>query len=493
MIFSTNVTVEQTCPLNIHLKPRNLHPLMLLPRHQLSFASIDLADPQGDLPQSRFFESHIKIMDLETRMGSSENLLIARHDRKGTLFALDRQANGLYVVFKLGSWVDFDSLVKHATVLCRERIDRQSLKAEISHRDVPSTSISAHTYKDEKNKMDAIAAIQSLVKKRARSQSVAAFDDTTKSEPTSDIVVPPLRLPSLQPSTHQSSDPVKKQSAAPGTHAKGEHSAENTADGIFANIRTHYSEALYKSRGSLAYFAKGPLSRARSTFHLDLESNLDTTELIDFLKSLILTTVQIDKKYREKVPELISKMGAVVVSSDDGKKKQRRPKKMKLNKDGLYPLEDESIRHWWIDNRPGELNDDGSGISMQQIKSRASLLRTRETQLQMILIMEILALEPLKAPEQATDSLLPTLPGAPELRADMASPPQLPRKRNKYNLPVLIDVHADRLTIWQSTASDEQLLLEDSQTPSQPKQTRLDQKASSEPLKDFCVDIILPL
>jgi DNA replication regulator SLD3 len=216
-------------------------------------------------------------------------------------------------------------------------------------------------------------------------------------------------------------------------------------------------------------------------------------ELIDFLKSLILTTVQIDKKYRETVPELLAQMKAIEDSSDEARKKRRKPKKMKLGKDGLYPREDDSIREWWTANKP-EPSEDGSVlVPMQTIKSRVSLLRSRETQLQMILIMEILALEMVKGPEVASDSSLPVLPGTSEVGgAAMAPPPPPTKKRSKHNLPVLIDVHADRLTIWQSTASDELFLLEDSQPPSQGMGSSTDSKGST-PLKDFCVDVILPL
>lgn len=240
----------------------------------------------------------------------------------------------------------------------------------------------------------------------------------------------------------------------------------------------------------MAYFAKGPLSRARSTFQLDLESNLNMSDLIDFLKGLVLTTVQIDKKYRETIPEVVAKVKTVVESSDEGRRKKRRSKKMKLGKDGLYPFEEDYIRNWWLANKP-ELKDDETNVSIQQVRSLASMLRTRETQLQMILIFEILALEPLRAVEDAEENSLPTLPGLVESQPSMAPPP--PKKRNKHNLPVLVDVHADRLTIWQSTASDEQILLEDSQSSRHPGDSQPSQKASSEPLKDFCVDVIVPL
>lgn len=213
-------------------------------------------------------------------------------------------------------------------------------------------------------------------------------------------------------------------------------------------------------------------------------------ELIDFLKSLILTTPQIDKKYRETVPNMVSRARNSVEDSDQGSKRRQRPKKMRVGNNGLYPQEDESICRWWAANKP-ELGDSQTSHSAAQIKSHVSLLRTRETQLQMIIILEILALEPLKA---AGENNLPQLPGLePQPQQDQPPVPSLQKKRNKHNLPVLVDVHADRLTIWQSTASDEQLLLEDSQVTRSAIDGHALQKASSEPLRDFCVDVILPL
>lgn len=225
---------------------------------------------------------------------------------------------------------------------------------------------------------------------------------------------------------------------------------------------------------------------------MDLEANLDMGDLIDFLKSLILTTIQIDKKYRETAPDLISKMSKIVNSSDEANTKKRKSRKMKLGKDGLYPEEDAKLCKWWITNKP-ELGEEQTSFSEAQIKSHLSLLRTRETQLQMIVILEILALEPLKASEEGGENQLPLLPGTSEPQTQQASQSSQPKKRNKHNLPVLVDVHADRLTIWQSTATDEQLLLEDSQVMRRPLDDQPLQKSSSEPLKDFCTDVIVPL
>ncbi len=49
---------------------------MLLPREHLALSCLDLAAPKGDLPSAQHFQSHIRILELEGRLGS--NVLIAR-------------------------------------------------------------------------------------------------------------------------------------------------------------------------------------------------------------------------------------------------------------------------------------------------------------------------------------------------------------------------------------------------------------------------------
>ncbi|POR39646.1 Uncharacterized protein TPAR_00161 [Tolypocladium paradoxum] len=494
-LLKPSIAVKVPHPHNLHVQPRALLPLMLVPREHLPLACIDLAASDHDLPQSRFYESHVKILDLESRLGSAPSVLVARNEPKGSVYAIERQDNGLYVMCRLGPWVDLDALARKATAVSQERL-RQA-RPERREPSAVTALTTPRMHKEQKTKRAAIEAIQSLVRKRARSQSVSTFDDATKRDGPAEPDTSQSQLPSPEERPERqveselpASTPTADASLAVDKTA--ESAPQHTADNIFDNIRTHYFEALYRSMGSLAYFAKGPLSRARSAFHLDLESDLDMADLIDFLKSLLLTTVQVDKKYRETIPDVVAKMRNHVESSDEGSRRRRRPRKMRLGKDGLYPMEEESIRKWWTATKP-ELGEQQASYSPSQIKSHVSLLRTRETQLQMILILEILALEPLKAADEVGEDALPILPGVESQQQEQSmAPPPPPKKRNKHNLPVLIDVHADRLTIWQSTASDEQLLLEDSQVSRGPDDDQVQQKASSEPLKDFCVDVILP-
>ncbi|RDA87915.1 hypothetical protein CP532_1707 [Ophiocordyceps camponoti-leonardi (nom. inval.)] len=487
-------------PSKLHVQPRLLLPLMLLPREHLSLSFIDLGASDRDLPPSRLFESRVKVLDLESRLGAATSILVARNDTRGTVHVLERQAgdDALYTMCQLGSWVDLAALATKATAVFWQRLRVPKRARPADGGDEGLTTPCLH--KEQKRKRAAIEAIQSLVRKRARSQSVSTFEHIDRQVPAetgdNEIADSPPE-PTVKSEQDQGTTVA---TITPGTSPiatsldmTASMDPPATAEAIFDSIRSQYFDALYKSMGSLAYFVKGPLSRARSSFQVDFDSGLEMADLIEFLKSLILTTVQIDKKYRDTIPDLISKTKLGYDSSDENRsQRRRRPRKMRIGKSGLYPREDESIRKWWASKQPQQSDDDDNDDlpSPPQLRSHLSLLRTRETQLQMIIGLEILALEPLKAAAEAGEDSLPQLPGLEA--TEEAAPPQT--KRNRHNIPVLIDVHADRLTIWQSTASDEQLLIEDSQVSrgSQLGGQSQQQRASSEPLKDFCVDIIVP-
>ncbi len=217
-------------------------------------------------------------------------------------------------------------------------------------------------------------------------------------------------------------------------------------------------------------------------------------DLIDFLKSLVITTAQIDKKYRGTIPDIVSKMKSAFQDSDaeqeTTKIKKRKARKMKLGKDGLYPTEDDHVRKWWNARKP-EFKDEETmtTVEPQETKHQISWLRLRETQLQMIIILEILALEPLVTPQDGQD---PQLPGLPGLDDAVTKPAKDTKKRNRNNLPSLIDFHTNWLNIWQSTTLDEAKLPDNTQMDKEPE-TQKSLKGTADPLKDFCVDIIVPL
>jgi DNA replication regulator SLD3 len=223
---------------------------------------------------------------------------------------------------------------------------------------------------------------------------------------------------------------------------------------------------------------------------MDYDSNLDMGELVDFLKTLVMTTVQIDAKYRDGIPNLVSTLqSAAQISDKEPTVRKRKPKQGKIGKKGLYSIEDEHVRRWWLAQKAEEPNNE-EGASTDALRCLLSALRVRETQLQMIIVLEIMALEPLVRPVQKDEQS--QLPGMePGLVTDDSQVKK--KKRNKHNFPVLLDVHADRLCIWQSTMLDDVKAMVELGGRGLVEVAQTSDKNQSDPLRDFCVDIIVPL
>ena len=253
-------------------------------------------------------------------------------------------------------------------------------------------------------------------------------------------------------------------------------------------------------QASLAYFAKGPLSRARAAFHLDYDSLLDMNDLIAFLKSLILPTSVVDKKYKDAVPNLVLSLVDGSGSADEAQKTASKPnkakaKKMKLGKNGLYPTENTYITRWWNSHDasadpavPGETKD-------EILRKRISQLRIRETQLQMILILETLALQPLATPQANHDENLPV----PSIESGISDGKraQTGKPKKPLDLAVLVEVLVDRLCIWQSVAAETGIAASKTEGDSKISATSggISEKHdnAADMLREFCVEVIVPL
>lgn len=181
-------------------------------------------------------------------MGSGPVVLLARNELTRTVYALERQHNALYVACRLGPWVDLEQLARHATALCHDRI-RPATKRESIEQNKSVSLTTPQLHKEQKQKRVAIEAIQSLVRKRARSQSVSTFDGESKHEEvTESATLAQRQLPSPvlkheEPQDTSNLPTLSNQEVV----ASGEAPPRQTADDIFETIRTQYSEALYKS------------------------------------------------------------------------------------------------------------------------------------------------------------------------------------------------------------------------------------------------------
>jgi hypothetical protein len=150
---------------------------MVLPRAHLALSLLDLASPMAGLPcvgTSRLVEAHVRALDLEKCFGGPA-VLIARSDATGAVYALDRHEGNLYAACRLGEWAVLEELRGRA-VACSRRmsIGRKEVEGKRVGVDVDlgSGPETPAMHRAQKKKKVEIEAFQSLVKQRARSQSV---------------------------------------------------------------------------------------------------------------------------------------------------------------------------------------------------------------------------------------------------------------------------------------------------------------------------------
>jgi DNA replication regulator SLD3 len=227
---------------------------MLLPREALPLSALDLSQPHGDFPASRLFESKIKILDLEGRLGS--NILLARSETTRMTYAVEREDSGLYVLCKLGSWVDIDTLSQSATVVCRERM--KSGKVVKQEHAAATPVITPSMYNENKRRRLAIDEIQSLVRKRSMSViekeppkplPTPIATESPASPGAGDVQPEKLVIEREEtPAVLGASVPSRPDTPTPATEPIIDPLAQPNAEDIFLSIRAQYMEALYHSK-----------------------------------------------------------------------------------------------------------------------------------------------------------------------------------------------------------------------------------------------------
>ena len=265
-------------------------------------------------------------------------------------------------------------------------------------------------------------------------------------------------------------------------------------EGILENLKRQYMETLYNFRSSLAYFAKGPLTRPRGL--LLQENNLKPScqEVCQGLRSCILSRNTLDLKYSSTVHDFVKDLPFDILfgeaGCDAGDRSKTKPskskKRKKLGKNGLFPGEEEYIQKWYT--RAVREQADDCQIRSREERGKAAIAgqRSRETQIQIMLILEIIALE--LSPPTATSIESGVLSEAVSQAAPMA------KSKKLQNLPELVDVLVERLCIWQSTDLDlGEQPKEQSKVALQHDQPSSSSCNSSNGFEDFCTQVIVPL
>jgi DNA replication regulator SLD3 len=176
-------------------------------------------------------------------------VLIARLDDGRTLYAVEREDRGLYVLCQLGSWVNLQQLRAAAVV---SKVDLTSMtEKNLGEKDsgaLPLITSGAGKY--SKKKRLAIEAIQSMVKRPPTSLLTESQPSAVETEP----------LPLSQAEEQISNDPIMT-----------EASAQLTASEIFENIRTQYLEALYSKVCLIRHLFSHRTNKPRLLWHILLK------------------------------------------------------------------------------------------------------------------------------------------------------------------------------------------------------------------------------
>lgn len=204
-----------------------------------------------------------------------------------------------------------------------------------------------------------------------------------------------------------------------------------------------------------------------------------------------------DTKYRESLPELVKGFPFVSLSDDECKtvidtisKKVRKSKRMNVGKNGLYPGEEAKIAQWWLSKDFSVVACDSADAREEATRSAVLEQRARETQLQIILSLETLALESLATSQPIEKSppidVMEAGDGSQDKKKNPAKKPQ--------DLSMLLDLLIDRLCIWQSMSVDETKASNgEDRSASQHGAAAAAKTAGKDHLRQFCVDVVLPL
>ncbi|KAF2463159.1 uncharacterized protein BDR25DRAFT_347377 [Lindgomyces ingoldianus] len=449
--------VIKPCPDAPYETPYTFKPVRIIGRSQLPLTFLDTT-PNSASP-ARLFAAHIDVLekhhDSQQQDNAPPKLLIARHEANRALYAVERVQSRVYSLCKLASWLkekDVGDLWDPSNLMQYPRFPKVELSESSGTHWWQQAAVTAEP---EEGPMKRTKIAMLRPKSVQIEPNSADINGAARECDRVDSVVPdqPEGVLVEAPSPQQQLETLVQQ----------------------------YLDALYMSKTSLAYFAKGPIARIRAAFSSSEEGAPPTYELVAFLKSMLISHKACEKKYREKLPDIIKSIPPGAFSDDDlldgpAKPKKSR-KKAKISRDGVYPQEGDMIKRWWISGMPGpEIY--GEETIDQQIKRRVGDIRIRETLTQMILMLEIIALE-------ALSTYKPQLEEETKEIQTQRETQEKPKKRKKKldDINLRLDLLLDKLCIWQSVDQDE---LIDFDAKSSKKE------GGGDRLQSFCIEVIIP-
>ncbi|EOD46083.1 putative dna replication regulator sld3 protein [Neofusicoccum parvum UCRNP2] len=281
------------CPTSPYDRPITLAPVKLIERSQLPLSFLDLAGSSSIVPSTRLFSAYVEALERQStdddELPPTPKVLITRLEADGSLYAVERVQYGTYALCKLSAWVkeaDVGSVPAFAEGLAYT----QPLKA---------------LKKDDGKGAWWQRAAVSASGEAAAEQKGGLTPRISMRRPVPNIV---HTGPQRQEETDPFVDSARQPAFAGQDPVDIPQERPQTAEEVFQAIVQQYLEALYLSKTSLAFFAKGPMSRARAAFTSKDNAGMKMGDLAAFMRSILLQPGPMDKKHREKLPEIIKSM-----------------------------------------------------------------------------------------------------------------------------------------------------------------------------------------
>jgi hypothetical protein len=398
--------------------------------------------------------------------GIEGHIIVAEQKEEERLYVVERAAKRVYALCRLGQWITKETMSRLAQVPPKEATSAAKRRITAPVGTSPWWSRAAVDLPKQRPQDPKRTASLSLFKAPQQAlKAVPNLPPTEAAQQTRDV------------NTQRATEPQK-----PSTGV-----ADNDAQDPVEELARQYLDALYLSRTSLAYFAKGPLSRARSAITGGHDGSTASSNLIDLLRNSILPVNVMDKKFKDNLPALVKELPLVTPSPA----KSRRKKKFKPKRDkgGLFTNEHEYLEKWWRGEEiPGSMASPENTDTA--LRRRIPGLRSRETYLQVIIILETLYLETaIKTATPAVEQSSLALDSQAVESQDVESQATLGTTKRKgkkaLDLRSLLETLLDRLCIWHDLDTDAptRSLLGDKETK---------HNEPSNELRDFCIEIIVP-
>ncbi|KPI43884.1 DNA replication regulator sld3 [Cyphellophora attinorum] len=472
-------------------------PVATLSRADLPFIWLDNVPPPTGPPSGYLLEANGSVLQIL----APKQCMVARLCPNGRLYALEKVQDAVYTAMMLRNSITEDQcrdlasgtppilsleLLQSAKPASRDHVRSASMSSASSKRMSAPPSP-----KQPRNKKGALARKSILARADSQIGSPSFAPEEVVASPGADSCMLAASLLQESPTAIAAGQDTVEQDLGPGPAVEVQALPETAIDVNIADeqppapalaptddLRNQYLETLY-TRTSLAFYAKGPLSRARNLC-MDPEAAVTSDELKDIYTSLVLPSKKLDTKYKESVPVFLKHLTIPPEEAQATKKKP--PKKVKLGKDGFYTGEFELLRRWWDDRAitPAGTSNEAA------VKRHTEELRNREAEMQLLLILEIMIVESLT--EAKISSEMPVDPVVKVESVEKDEVEEVKKKRKQRSFVTELDALLDRLCIWHTVTIDDFLISPEKHSDGSDSTAQ----RSKDKLKEFCADIIVP-